>query len=460
MLLAMFKKLLFTSLLALLPILIFTPLVANGQGTYPVEGVVFDDRNNNGVQDGGEPGIKGKIIYADNYNGPQMQTDDYGRFRFNVPDGTHSIEIRNAGESGGIPTTAEKIPVNQAAGGLRFGVQENGYDLVGVVRDSRGNPVQGVEVYLDNGYYRAVTDYRGVYRIENVTYDASQVIPGVQGGHNAYVRGYEDYARTPTPINPQQPLTRADSFDTWGRYDFNLPTAVGTLPPSGGVCSPGTVVSSGGTTCRNQEFCEIRNVCNSDGRTTSQQLSCSLVVNQCGYQGGGFPSQPSCQIGAPTGQPAFQGCSGNGQSCTMTPTYGTNCQPYNVATNCQPYTYGVCGYTGSTQQPVVPANNSFGTYSDGISQLMGQPSVNQGFQDPFFNNYWSQQPQQTQQLFSAPAQSGFVDDPFTGAAGFNGWDSGFTSQIMQDSFSNVMQDSWSQMDTSFQQSFPGFDWSY
>lgn len=458
MLLAMFKKLLFTSLLALLPILIFTPLVAQGQGTYPVQGVVFDDKNGNGVQDGGEFGIGGKLIYADNTSSHQVRSNSDGSFRLDVPVGTHSIEIQNAGEGGSFPTTTQKIPVSSAQN-VRFGIQQGGYDLVGIVRNAAGQPMSGATVYLDDYRgKRATTDQYGRYVIQDVPYDASQVIPGYQGGHNVYVAGYEETARAlANPQSPVFPYERHDLNAVNPIFNPGFPTPQPGLP--GGTCNPGSVVGSNTSACRNntQEFCEVRNICSSDGRSTyPDYFNCGARSGQCGYTGttNPFPTQPQCTPNTPTGQAVTQGCAGQ-YYCTLTPTYATGCQQSNVASNCE-LRNGWCGYTGPNQgqQPFVPANNNpFGTYSDGTSQLMGQ----QGFQDPFFDMFWSQ-PQQATQLFSAPApvQSGFVDDPFAGSAGFSGWDSGFTSQIMQDSFSGSFNDTWSQMDTSF----PGFDWSY
>ena len=69
--------------------------VGNGNGTYgsgTVRGILFLDRNNNGVRDPGEDGVAGVTVYLD--RGFSVETDANGEFRFDsVATGTHAVRI-------------------------------------------------------------------------------------------------------------------------------------------------------------------------------------------------------------------------------------------------------------------------------------------------------------------------------------------------------------------------------
>lgn len=190
-------------LLFVLPLLVTSPN-AFGQvaNVYSVAGYVFDDLNANGFQDLGEPGVAGMMIYADSTFGQFAYTDVYGYWQINnLPQGSHSIEIANAGSGGSRPTTAQKIQVTDSRSILNFGVQHKGYAVEGYIRDEFGRPVRGTTVYVDlPNRQTAITNNFGYYRIENVGYDSSVPIFGIQGGHNIYVQGYD---ANPVLVNPQ-----------------------------------------------------------------------------------------------------------------------------------------------------------------------------------------------------------------------------------------------------------------
>jgi hypothetical protein len=69
--------------------------VGNGNGTYgrgTVRGILFLDRNNNGVRDPGEDGVPGVTIYLD--RGYSVETDANGEFRFDsVATGAHAVRV-------------------------------------------------------------------------------------------------------------------------------------------------------------------------------------------------------------------------------------------------------------------------------------------------------------------------------------------------------------------------------
>ena len=72
--------------------------VGNGNGTYghgTVRGILFLDRNNNGVRDPGEPGMAGVTIYLD--RGFSVETDANGEFGFDsVASGAHAVRVNVA----------------------------------------------------------------------------------------------------------------------------------------------------------------------------------------------------------------------------------------------------------------------------------------------------------------------------------------------------------------------------
>jgi len=325
------------SILLFLPLITLVPKVFAQYGTYSVSGYVFDDRNANGRQDFGEMGIAGKKIYADN-SGSQYSTttNQYGYFQFNVPNGAHSIEIAAAGAQGSMPTTTQKFPVSGPSGSLAYGIQRGGYAVEGRVTDCDGyicRPLAGATVYVDSpsSGNTVTTDQNGYYRIDNVWYDESRPVYGVSGGHNIYVLGYDGNS---VLVNPQYQTVSMPA---------NFTVRTDQVGPS---CGP--------TYARDPY---------NPSNCAYFQNSCALPagwvpVGSCTQYTPTFPTYPSqqCPINQPAGS-AYQGCSGNQQLCTLTPTYGTNCQVYNVATNCQPLTPGVCGYQGGGfYQPTFPTN--------------------------------------------------------------------------------------------------------
>jgi hypothetical protein len=144
-----------------------------------IQGVVFDDRNGNGRQDSGEPGVGGVTISRN--DGPSVATASDGTYRFsNVPVGSYTVMISLPAGYVAVGRTSRTVSV--APGGAaqaNFALQAQGV-IQGLVFDDRnGNGVQdagesgvgGVTIMRGDGP-DAATNLDGMYRF-------TDVVPGV-----------------------------------------------------------------------------------------------------------------------------------------------------------------------------------------------------------------------------------------------------------------------------------------
>ncbi len=143
--------------------------MATGKQGATIEGLVFNDKNRNGRQDAGEPGLAGWTVFVDingdgirNSNEPRALTGNDGKFSLLVPSGTQTVRVQlQAGFQATNPATGSQTVTtnpNQTRTGVNFGViQPNptatGYkwlDLNGDgIRDPGEPPLAGVWIYLD-----------------------------------------------------------------------------------------------------------------------------------------------------------------------------------------------------------------------------------------------------------------------------------------------------------------------
>ena len=89
-----------------------------------ITGTVFDDANENGTLDVGEPGLPGVPVTLETHDGDvnSVQTDQAGNYRFAVPPGT-DVRITSAGPGTGFyPTAPESGILRPPASGLFPGV--------------------------------------------------------------------------------------------------------------------------------------------------------------------------------------------------------------------------------------------------------------------------------------------------------------------------------------------------
>jgi len=85
-----------------------------------ISGTVFDDVNENGVLDGGEPGLAGVTVVLATSDGHtiDVHTDPSGNYRFAVPPGAE-VRITSSGPAGGFyPTTSESVLLRPPAAGV------------------------------------------------------------------------------------------------------------------------------------------------------------------------------------------------------------------------------------------------------------------------------------------------------------------------------------------------------
>lgn len=171
-----------------------------------VSGIVFNDQNDNGVQDAGESGISGVVVYAD-VNGSgnpsgQMQaiTNSAGAYTIGGLTSGQTYTIREVlptgyGQTSPAADAGQQVSLTSAgATGVNFG------EILGVAPGSlsgevynglSGAPLAGVTVFLDSnrngvldtGELSSVTDNSGSYRFSDLaagTYDVVEVLPSGQ----------------------------------------------------------------------------------------------------------------------------------------------------------------------------------------------------------------------------------------------------------------------------------------
>lgn len=141
-----------------------------------IQGVVYEDRNGNGYQDGEEPGVGGIAIGRN--DGQENLTDGSGGYRYeNVTPGGYTLALL-ALPDGYVPTGLTSTSVNVGSGGsaqANFAVFAQGVIQGVVYEDRNGNDTQdnnepgvgGVEVNLGDDASQ-VTDLNGAYRFDDI----------------------------------------------------------------------------------------------------------------------------------------------------------------------------------------------------------------------------------------------------------------------------------------------------
>jgi hypothetical protein len=126
---------------ALLPLGVVAVSSAEGQicsSAGVVCGFVWNDANNNGIQDAGETPIQGAVVTL---NGISTATNEFGQYEFGVPPGTYEISVQ-------IPPGTQPSPPNV---GSNDNVDSDG------VSDGLGNSV--ATVTLAPATFQAGTDF-------------------------------------------------------------------------------------------------------------------------------------------------------------------------------------------------------------------------------------------------------------------------------------------------------------
>jgi SdrD B-like domain len=127
---------------ALLPLAAVTVSTAEGQicsSAGMVCGFVWNDTNNNGIQDAGETGIQGAVVTL---NGVSTATDQFGFYEFSVAPGTYDISVQ-------IPPGTQASPANV---GSNDAVDSDG------VADGLGNSVATVTLAVGQAF-NSSTDF-------------------------------------------------------------------------------------------------------------------------------------------------------------------------------------------------------------------------------------------------------------------------------------------------------------
>ena len=156
-----------------------------------VYGVVFDDLNDNGVRDAGEPGIPGKdITVTDQYSNSYFATTDAnGEYTINdILAGPVSVTIDESTLPGDVVrTTPATLPINDTVVDLtQTTIADIGYHTIlygnvtfSIYNDQNGNgqrdagepPYVGVDVTLtdsDGIIHNATTDASGIAQFNNI----------------------------------------------------------------------------------------------------------------------------------------------------------------------------------------------------------------------------------------------------------------------------------------------------
>lgn len=125
--------------------------LSTGKVGTAISGRVFNDVNRNGSGTG-DAGIAGVTVFADiNGNGVRdtgelaVVTSTDGSFSLAVPTGSYNVIAIPPANFGA--STPVAIPAN--SGSLNFGFFRTTADGTGTVKDTNGNPIEGVYVYID-----------------------------------------------------------------------------------------------------------------------------------------------------------------------------------------------------------------------------------------------------------------------------------------------------------------------
>src|SRR5579883_1808866 len=136
-----------------------------------ITGVVFEDKNGNGVQDSGEPAVPGATVTGNAFGGTTADftatTDASGKYTFTgVPDGTTAVTVTPPAGYASLPTSTADVTVSNAGTVTQdLGVAKPAVISGTVFQDFNGNGTQdagetglaGATVTLDAGTAAAVT---------------------------------------------------------------------------------------------------------------------------------------------------------------------------------------------------------------------------------------------------------------------------------------------------------------
>ena len=224
----------------------FTDSVFIPENCGTVSGLVFEDLNNDGVQDMGENPVPG--IYVNLSDGQTAVTDPNGMYSFFVGYGTYTVNITppvaifscggfytdtasvSSPASGSYTVTTSVTTPNAIDNdfGIHHGASPCGLISGFVFDDTNNNGVQdageigkpGVQIYVSGVGY-AYTDFAGNYSIEvpvGGTYTVSMMLPG-----GSFYCGWGSGSSTPSSVQ---------TFPT-SPTDYTVTTSVGSPTSSG-----------------------------------------------------------------------------------------------------------------------------------------------------------------------------------------------------------------------------------
>ena len=240
-----------------------------------IAGTVYEDLNNNGVQDAGEVGIAGVTVELDGTDSAgnpvtyTTTTDANGDYLFdNLRDGTYTVTetqpvgyfdgIDTAGSEGGDTTTNDvisAIALPQATDAVDYDFGElPGSSISGAVYDDFGTPIEGVEITLTGTdifgnpvTLTTTTDAAGAYSFAGLapgTYQLDETQPA------PYADGPEVLGSEGGTVNPDQfaDIVLGSGVDATG-YDFTETTGsiAGTVVDDFGNPIPGVEITLTGT---------------------------------------------------------------------------------------------------------------------------------------------------------------------------------------------------------------------
>lgn len=200
----------------------------------PIEGIVFYDLDRDGVQDPGEPGIPGVMVYLS--NGDSVATDENGYYNFpNLDPGDYTVSVGEHNDrehttpaSVDVTTSYEEITV------VNFGFEPyfiEGvvfYDVDGDGVQDLGEPgIEGVEVTLNDDTV-VVTDENGYYSFEGL----------LPGDYNVTVGEHNDRDAT-TATSVDLTIVDDDAVVNFGFEPYHIDGVVFYDLDGDGVQDPG-----------------------------------------------------------------------------------------------------------------------------------------------------------------------------------------------------------------------------
>lgn len=153
-----------------------------------------------------------KIGLQDDFSYQNFKTSVNGSFSLNILKNTNYVfTISKPGYD--VATATVNIQTDSVFNYTLEPVE--GLSIYGWVKDTAGNALQGVSVYISRFYedYSAVTDSDGYYSISNVNYNA--LIPYTVNAENAGYKKSSEYVFLNTPTNKEQNFTLTPRACAW-----------------------------------------------------------------------------------------------------------------------------------------------------------------------------------------------------------------------------------------------------